>query len=285
VLKESLRLSFSRSDYEAAAQAIRQRISMRPQIGLILGSGLGPLAEAIEDPTIIPYEAIPGWPRSTVHGHKGRLVIGHLEGKPVLAMQGRIHFYEGYSMAQVGFPVRVMQVLGIDTLVVTNAAGGLNPQFQAGDLMLITDHISILAMLGFNPLMGPNDESFGPRFPDFTRAYDPELKDLTLKIARQENIPLQQGVYVCLSGPMFETPADVRMLRAWGADAVGMSTVPEVIAARHGGMRVLGFSSISNLSLDSTEATAATDHEDVLRVVQGIVPRLVHLLRGVLQEL
>lgn len=277
--------AFTREDYEKTADAIREKITTVPKIGMILGSGLGPLADSIEDATVIPYETLPNWPRSTVSGHHGQLVVGTLEGQPVLVMQGRAHFYEGYTMAQVGFPIRVMQVLGIETLVVTNAAGGLNQRFEAGDLMLIVDHINLLGHMGWSPLIGPNDDRFGPRFPIFTQAYDKSLREKVLAVAERENIHLQQGIYICLAGPAFETPADIRMLRTLGADAVGMSTVPEVVTAIHGGMRVLGISSITNMSIDDPDTDRDVSHESVLEIGKTIVPRLITILRGVLQEL
>ncbi len=271
--------------YREAAESVRQRIQTVPSVGLILGSGLGPLVDEIRNAEIIPYQDIPHWPRSTVVGHAGRLVNGDLEGHTVLAMQGRIHFYEGYSMAQVTLPVRVMRLLGIRTLIVTNAAGGLNPDFDAGDVMVIEDHIFPAAMAGFSPLRGPNLGGFGPRFSIHTHSYTPSLRDLARQVAEAQGIPLREGVYVSLSGPAFETPAEVRMLRAWGGDAVGMSTAGEVMVAAHAGMRVLGFSSITNLSLSSTEATDEISHEDVLRLGRQIVPRLASIIRGVLREL
>lgn len=271
--------------YTEAADFVRQRLVQMPAVGLILGSGLGPLVESIGSPIVIPFADIPHWPRSTVSGHAGRLVIGELEGVTVLAMQGRIHFYEGYSMAQVTLPVRVMRLLGIDTLIVTNAAGGLNPNFEAGDLMVIEDHIFPPGMAGFNPLSGPNQDLFGPRFSIHTHSYSPALRKLAHSVAEAHNLSLRQGVYVSLSGPSFETPAEVRMWRMLGGDAVGMSTASEVLVAYHAGMRVLGFSSITNKSLDYTEATDEVSHEEVLRLGQLIVPRLTTVIRGVLAAL
>jgi purine-nucleoside phosphorylase len=276
---------FTREQYQEAADFIGSQTSHRPEVGLILGSGLNPLAEAVEDADVIPYGEIPHFPRPTVEGHVGRLLLGRLSGKTVLIMQGRVHFYEGYSMQQVVYPVRVMQVMGIQTLMVTNAAGGLNPAFRPGDLMLITDHINFLGMAGFNPLYGPNDPSLGPRFPDMSKAYDPNLCDLARDVAREDNIPLQEGIYVGLAGPSFETPADIRFLRLIGADAVGMSTVPEVTVARHGGMRVLGLSSISNVALTEPQPGQETSHDEVLAAGQMIVPRLTALICGVLARL
>jgi len=276
---------YTRQEYEAAAEQIRGQTRYEPRIGLILGSGLNSLAEAIQDAESIPYEQIPNFPQPTVEGHMGRLVLGRLEGLPVIVMQGRVHFYEGYSMPQVVFPVRVMQVMGIETLIVTNAAGGLNPAFRPGDLMLLADHINLIGMTGNNPLFGPNDPTLGPRFPDMSQAYDLELRRLARQVATKNDLPLHEGVYVGLSGPSFETPADIRFLRLIGADAVGMSTVPEVTVARHGGIRVMGVSGISNVAL--TEATPGQEasHEEVLLAGQQIVPRLTTLVRGVLARM
>jgi purine-nucleoside phosphorylase len=276
---------FTKEQFAAAADFIRARCPDEPEVGLILGSGLGPLVEEVEEPTAILYADIPHFPTSGVAGHAGRLVIGKLAGRTVAVMQGRVHYYEGYSMQQVTFPVRVMQLLGVRTLIVTNAAGGLNPRFSAGDLMLITDHLSLLAMAGPNPLRGPNIDEFGPRFPDMSQAYDPDLRRAALRAAAELDIPLQQGVYVCLAGPSFETPADLKFLRAVGADAVGMSTVPEVIVARHGGMRVLGVSGISNVAADLPGAAEELSHEDVLRLGQAMAPKLMALIKGVLRSL
>jgi purine-nucleoside phosphorylase len=277
--------TFTRADYEAAATHIQQRTDLQPEIGMILGSGLGTFADSVENPTHIPYGEIPNWPSGSVKGHAGRLVIGHLEGRAVAVMQGRAHFYEGYSMQALGFPVRVMQMMGIKTLVVTNAAGGLNKDFSAGDLMIIKDHIFLPGMAGQNPLMGHNDDSLGPRFPIMTTPYDRTLRDLAFAVAKQEGLHLQEGVYLSLSGPAFETPAEIRMQRAWGADAVGMSTAPEVQVAVHAGMRVLGISSITNESIDDVDSTQDVSHEEVLEIGEVIVPRLVTLLRGILRDM
>ncbi len=276
---------YSREQYETAADSIRSKIGTEPKIGLILGSGLNPLAEAVRSADIIPYSEIPHFPKPTVEGHAGRLVMGCLEDTQVMIMQGRVHFYEGYPISQVVFPVRVMQVMGVETLIVTNAAGGLNPTFQPGDLMLITDHLNLVGMGGSNPLFGPNDPSLGPRFPDMSQAYDPELSRLAIEVALQHDIPLRQGIYAGLAGPSFETPAEIRFLRLAGADAVGMSTVTEVTVARHGGMRVLGLSGISNVALAEPNADHETSHEEVLAAGQQIVPRLTALIRGVLAEM
>lgn len=268
---------------ERITAIIRSRIVSQPHVGIILGSGLGPLAESIEEAVFIPYRELPTWPVSTVPGHQGRLVIGKLEGQDVIVMQGRAHYYEGYSIAQVGLPVRVMQRLGIHTLVVTNAAGAVNPDYSPGDLMLINDHLNLLGMAGLSPLRGPNLDEFGDRFPDMSRAYNPALRRLAHQACAENSISLHEGVYVCLAGPSFETPADLRFLRMIGADAVGMSTVPEVTVARHGGLRVLGVSGISNKA--NLDGNTTTTHEEVLEAGKVIVPKLATLIRGVLRRL
>ncbi len=280
-----VRESYSLSDYQAAADFILNSTPHRPKIGLVLGSGLGQLADNIEQATIIPYESIPGFPTSTVHGHGGKLVIGILEGKVVLCQQGRSHFYEGYSMTQVTFAVRVMRLIGIEILILTNAAGGVNADFNAGDLMLINDHINFVGMSGANPLIGLNEEFFGPRFPGMSQTYDRALRMLSKQVAAEKGIELREGIYVGLSGPMFETPAEVRMIRILGGDAVGMSTVNEVTVARHAGMRTLAFSSITNEGIDQLDTELDTNHEEVLEVGAIIVPRLTALLRGILEAL
>jgi purine-nucleoside phosphorylase len=281
VWRNNMQLSLELID--RIAQTIRSKITSRPRIGLILGTGLGGVAEKIQNPTVIPYQELPDWPVSTVMGHTGQLVIGDLEGQPVLAMQGRIHYYEGYSMQQVTLPVRVMQQLGIEILIVTNAAGAIHPDFVPGDLMLITDNLNLAGMSGLNPLIGPNLDEFGPRFPDMSQAYDRKLCVLARKVASENNLLLREGVYVGLSGPSFESPADLRFLRIAGADAVGMSTVSEVIVARHGGTRVLGFSGISNKA--NLDGNTVTLHEEVLAAGQLIVPKLDTVIRGVLRLL
>ena len=265
------------------AQTIQSKIPSRPRIGIILGTGLGGVAEKIQNQTVIPYQELPDWPVSTVMGHTGQLVIGDLEGQPVLAMQGRIHYYEGYSMQQVTLPVRVMQRLGTEILIVTNAAGAIHPDFVPGDLMLITDNLNLAGMSGLNPLIGPNLDEFGPRFPDMSQAYDRQLCALARKVASENKLLLREGVYAGLSGPSFESPADLRFLRISGADAVGMSTVSEVIVARHGGTRVLGFSGISNKA--NLDGNTVTLHEEVLASGQLIVPKLDMVIRGVLRLL
>lgn len=270
-------------EIEEAAGVIQSQIGKQPRVGMILGSGLGSLAEVVEVAVVIPYGEIPFWPVATVEGHQGRLVIGSLEGQEVLVMQGRSHFYEGYSMSRIGFPVRVMQQLGLEILVVTNAAGAVNPDFEPGDVMLITDHLNLLGMAGESPLYGPNLERFGPRFPDMGRAYDRELSSFARQAANDNGITLQEGVYVCLAGPSFETPADLRFLKSIGVDAVGMSTVPEVTVARHGGMRALGLSTISNKA--NLDGDTITSHEEVLAAGRIVVPRLTNIVKGVLQRM
>ena len=269
-------------EIDEVVAAVRARIDISPRIGLILGSGLSGFAESVENPVFIPFGDLPHWPVSTVKGHSGRLVVGQLEGQDVFVMQGRIHFYEGYSMSQVTLPIRVMQRLGIEIMVVTNAAGGIADDFEPGDVMLITDHINFPGLVGKSPLHGPNIEELGPRFPDMTQAYDPELLDLARKVAKAENVPLHEGVYMGLSGPSFETPAELRFMKMIGADSVGMSTVPEVAVARHGGIRVLGLSGISNKA--HTEPQFVASHEDVLEAGKQIVPKMETIIRGVLRS-
>lgn len=271
------------AEIDQTAEEVRQRISIKPKVGMILGSGLGSLADSVENPEFIPYEELPNWPVSTVIGHSGRLVVGKLEGQDVLVMQGRTHYYEGYGMDQVTLPVRVMQRLGIEILFVTNAAGAVHPDFEPGDLMLINDHINLLGMSGPNPLRGPNLDVFGPRFPDMSRAYDREFMDYARAVAQDGGFKLNEGVYICLAGPSFETPADLRFLRAIGVDAVGMSTVPEVTIAHHAGMRVMGVSGISNKA--NLDGSTITTHEEVLEAGEVIVPKMVKLMRGVLKQI
>jgi purine-nucleoside phosphorylase len=276
---------YTREQFEEAADHIRGQTQHRPQVGLILGSGLNPLAEAVQAVDLIPYSDIPHFPKPTVEGHVGQLVLGLLEGMPIMVMQGRAHFYEGYPIQQIGFPVRVMQLMEVQTLIVTNAAGGLSSAFRPGDLMLINDHLNLMGVGGLNPLIGPNDPTLGPRFPDMSRVYDPILRRLALEVAQEHDIPLHEGVYAGLSGPSFETPAEIRFLRLIGADAVGMSTVPEAIVARHAGIRVMGVSGISNVALSEPTLDQETSHEEVLAAGQQIVPRLTLLIRGVLARL
>jgi len=278
-----MKTKYTIEDMDRIADEIRSRISVQPEIGLILGSGLGPLSESIEDPTIIPYHDLTGWPISTVEGHAGELVIGNLEGQDVLVMNGRIHYYEGYEMSQVTLPIRVMQRLGIKTLIVTNAAGGINQDFVPGNPMLITDHLNFLGMAGVNPLRGPNLDEFGTRFPDMSQPYNRELAEIARGVAKEQGLTLYEGVYVCLSGPTFETPADLRFLAGAGVDAVGMSTVPEVIVANHGGQRVLGISGITNSS--NLYGEAETTHEEVIETGLVLAPKMMDLIRGVLRAL
>ena len=268
---------------DQAADAVRTRTSYRPRVGLILGSGLNDLADSVQKADIIPYAELPNCPISTVQGHAGRLVIGELDGQVVLVMQGRIHFYEGYGMSQITLPVRVMQRLGLEILIVTNAAGGVNDNFAPGDVMLITDNLNLMGMTGANPLMGPNIDELGPRFPDMSQAYDRELMGIARQVAASENVQLREGVYCGLSGPSFEGPADLRFLHMVGADAVGMSTVPEVIVARHGGMRVLGFSGISNKA--NLDGSTITTHDEVIEAGKTISPKIETIIRGVLRSL
>lgn len=276
-------MDYSQTNYQLAVNVIQSRIQVKPEIGLVLGSGLGGLADTLENAVAIPYSDIPGWPLSTVHGHRGQLVIGYLEGKCVVAQQGRAHFYEGYTMQQVTFPIRVMHYLGAHTVILTNAAGGVNKNYRVGDLMLLNDHINFVGMGGSNPLVGPNDDSLGPRFLGMAQTYDRSLRQNARRVADENNIPLHEGVYCCLAGPNFETPAEIRMLRTIGADAVGMSTVHEVLVARHAGMRVMACSGITNECIDEVDSTQETNHEEVLDAGKILVPRLTALLRGVLK--
>lgn len=273
-------------DYAAAAARVLEHTTHRPTVGLILGSGMGEFAAAIDTPDTLDTHDIPGWPRSTVEGHKGRIMIGQLEGQSVIILQGRVHFYEGYTIQDVIFPVRVMHQLGVKTLIVTNAAGGLNKHWTLGDLMLIQDHINLIGLAGNNPLMGANDPGIGARFPDMTTPYDAGLQAVARIVADREGLALREGVYCCVAGPSYETPAEIRMLRTFGADAVGMSTAPEVVAARHAGMRVMGVSGISNICHDSNDPRLIVSHAEVMDIgVTRIVPALTTLLRGVLRAI
>lgn len=265
-----------------AADYIRPYLSVTPEFGIILGSGLGGFVDAISKPLIIPFSEIPEWPKSTVQGHQGRLVVGRVQGTSVLIMQGRAHYYEGHSMGRIALPVRAMHRLGIRSLVVTNAAGAVNPGYEPGDLMLIKDHIGLICMTGASPLRGPNLDEFGPRFPDMSQPYSNDFRDKVKAIAASEGLLLHEGVYASLSGPSFETPADLRFLRTIGADAVGMSTVPEVITARHAGMAVLGISGISNKA--NLDGTTLTTHEEVLAAGKILVPKLTSLLLEFLKQ-
>jgi len=270
-------------EIDNAANFITSQIPEKPFIALVLGSGLGTLADEVRDSMVIPFEQIPEWPLSTIQGHSGRLVMGRLFGVPAMVMQGRVHYYEGYSMDRVTFPVRVMQRMGVGNLILTNAAGAINPNYSPGDVMLLTDHINLIGMGGLNPLRGPNLNEFGERFPDMSQPYDQDFIATARLVARQQNIKLHEGVYVCLAGPSFESPADLRFLKTIGADAVGMSTVPENIVARHGRMRVLGLSGISNKA--NLDGSTITTHEEVLTAGKVIVPKLTTIIRGVIETL
>jgi len=263
-----------------AVEFIRSKTKFNPQIGIILGTGLGSLAEGIKVETKISYKKIPHSPVSTVESHAGFLIFGELSGKKIVAMQGRFHYYEGYDLKQVTFPVRVMKALDINTLVVSNACGGLNPIYKAGDIMVISDHINLL---GSNPLFGPNDESLGPRFPDMCRCYDPDLIILAENVALNLGIKLQKGVYVAVAGPNLETAAEYRFLRFIGADVVGMSTVPEVIVARHQGMRVLGFSLVTDMGLP--DALKPTNMVEILATAAKSEPLLKKIMTRVIEEM
>ncbi|MFL2099964.1 purine-nucleoside phosphorylase [Desemzia sp. FAM 23989] len=263
---------------EAAAYIKEQGVT-QVDVGLILGSGLGELGEEVEQPVAIPYETIPHFPVSTVVGHAGQLVYGTLGGQMVLAMQGRFHYYEGYSLEEVTFPVRVMKELGIHSVVVTNAAGGVNTSFEPGDLMMITDQINFT---GVNPLYGPNDENLGPRFADMSHAYDAEYQEIVRKVAQEQGIALQEGVYMGFSGPTYETPAEIRMARTFGADAVGMSTVPEVIVANHGGLRVMGVSCITNLAAGMQ---ANLNHEEVVETTTRVKETFKSFVKAILANM
>lgn len=273
----------SLAQIDEIAQTIRKQISIQPLVGIILGTGINDLADSVQQAVHIAYGDLPNFPVSTVFGHVGRFVIGELEGKPVFVMQGRIHYYEGYTMGQITLPVRVMQRLGISSMIVTNAAGGVHPDFIPGDVMLITDQLNLMGMSGLNPLMGPNLDEIGPRFPDMSQPYDREYRELARKIAKEKKITLREGIYAGLSGPSFESPADLRFLRLAGADAVGMSTVPEVIVAKHGNMRVLGLSGISNKA--NLDGSTITTHEEVMEAGKVITPKVEKIIRGVLREL
>jgi purine-nucleoside phosphorylase len=259
---------------------IRKQTDHKAPIGIILGTGLGVLADEIDIHHVIPYENIPHFPVSTVESHSGKLLFGSLGGKDVVAMQGRFHFYEGYDLRQVTFPVRVLKALGIEILIVSNAAGGVNPQYRTGDLVLITDHINFQ---GENPLIGGNDKDLGPRFPDMYNCYDGELRELAERIALDEKIPLQKGVYVSVTGPNLETAAEYRMVRIIGGDLVGMSTVPEVIVARHQGTKVLGFSIVTDMGLPDAHTPCTI--ESVLKAAAEAQPKLTKLVKKTIERM
>ncbi|MEW6724351.1 MAG: purine-nucleoside phosphorylase [Bacillota bacterium] len=264
---------------QEATETILNRVTLRPEICLILGSGLGSLAREVEVESEIPYAEIPGFPRSTVLGHAGRLLVGHLEGRAVAVFQGRFHVYEGYSPQEIAFPTRVMCRLGVRQFILTNAAGGVNPRFRPGDIMLIEDHINLS---GQSPLVGPNDERFGPRFPDMSQVYSPRLRRLAEETAWAEGIQLRHGVYAWLTGPAYETPAEVRYLQAIGADAVGMSTVPEAMVAIHEGREVLGFSCITNLAGGQGEKLS---HDEVIAVATRVGTKMGRLIKSVVRRM
>lgn len=265
---------------EAAAKFILKKTKLRPKIALVLGSGLGAFADEFSKATRIPYSKIPHFPRSTAIGHAGQLVIGSVEGVDVVGMQGRVHLYEGYSAKEVTFPVRVFSRMGVKAVILTNAAGGIKQDFTQGRLVLISDHINLQ---GVNPLTGPNDELCGPRFPDMTRAYDKKFRELAMAEGRIQGINLGEGVYASLVGPCYETPAEIRYLRCIGADLVGMSTVPEVIVARHSGMRVLGISCVTNAAAGILDQPL--DHKDVLETAERIKGQFIGLLRAVIADI
>jgi purine-nucleoside phosphorylase len=274
------RLKMDYSKIQNAAEFLKNKYTGQPKIGLILGSGLGVLADEIEEPVKIPYNEIPDFPVSTVEGHAGQLVFGRLNGIEVVAMQGRFHYYEGYSFDKVTFPVRVMNEMGVEKLIVTNAAGGVNESYSPGDLMLISDHIN---NMGSNPLIGPNDSRMGPRFPDMSEAYSKELRKLARGLAEKLNLKIQEGVYVGNTGPTYETPAEVRMLRTMGGDAVGMSTVPEVIVAQHSGMKVLGISCISNMAAGILDQPL--NHEEVIETTEKVKADFLRYVKAIVKEL
>lgn len=258
---------------------LRDRLGQVPEIGLVLGSGLGVMAEEIEEAQAIPYGEIPHFPVSTVEGHAGELVVGKLEGRRVITMKGRFHYYEGYELEQVTYPIRVMQALGVKKLIVTNAAGGINTDYKAGDLMLIRDHINYTFR---NPLMGPNDKELGERFPDMSEAYSSRLREVAKEVAAMQGLSVREGVYIGLAGPSYETPAEIRALRVLGADAVGMSTVPEVIVARHAGIEVLGISCISNMAAGILPQPLS--HQEVMETTERVKEHFIRLVKGILPK-
>lgn len=265
---------------KGAAEFLRGRIRVFPQIGIILGSGLGKIADVLREPKSFHYSEIPGFPVSTAPGHKGELIFGKLGSRDVVLMNGRFHYYEGYSMQEVTFPIRVMQLLGVKYLFVTNASGGLNPVFDVGKPMIITDHINFM---GDNPLIGPNVDEWGPRFPDMSEPYDKELIKLAKKAAREEKIDIYEGVYVAVAGPNFETPAELKMFRNLGADAVGMSTVPEVIVARHAGIKVLGLSAITDRAVP--EDLKPLSAQEVLEIAEKTGEKMARIILRVITYL
>ncbi|HEV7745299.1 MAG TPA: purine-nucleoside phosphorylase [Pyrinomonadaceae bacterium] len=273
-------LSDSYSRAENAARTIRARATVNAKTAIVLGSGLGGFADEFQDSVSLPYREIPGFVSSTAEGHVGSLVIGKVGAVPVMAMQGRVHSYEGYTLEEVTFPIRTLKLLGINTLILTNAAGGIDVQLSQGSLMVISDHLNLM---GMNPLRGPNDERFGPRFPDLSEVYSRELQELASEEARAVDISVRRGIYAALAGPSYETPAEIHMLRAFGADAVGMSTVPEAIVARHMGMKVLGISCITNMAAGISENPI--NHAEVMETGQKVREKFTQLLRRVIAKL
>jgi purine-nucleoside phosphorylase len=262
---------------ENAARTIRARTAAEARIAIVLGSGLGGFAEEFRDAVKLPYREIPGFVSSTAQGHAGSLIIGKVDDVPVVAMQGRVHYYEGYSLEEVTFPIRTFKLLGIDTLILTNAAGGIDVQLSQGALMVISDHLNLM---GVNPLRGPNDERFGPRFPDLSEVYSRELQEMVIEESRAMGVTVRRGIYAGLAGPSYETPAEIHMLRAAGADAVGMSTVPEAIVARQMGMKVLGISCITNMAAGISESPI--NHEEVMETGQRVRETFTQLLRRII---
>ncbi|XP_048828293.1 purine nucleoside phosphorylase 6 [Brienomyrus brachyistius] len=277
--------SYTYEDYKKTADWLMATIEQKPKVAIICGSGLGGLADLLQNKTVLSYKEIPDFPQSTVHGHAGQLVFGELNGKFCVCMQGRFHFYEGYSCSKVTYPVRVFSLLGVETLIVTNAAGGLNSTFKVGDIMLIKDHINFPGMAGQSPLRGPNEERFGLRFPCMSDAYDQDLLRLAKQTAEKENCVLQEGVYCMVGGPTYETVAECRLLRTLGADAVGMSTVPEVVVARHCRLRVLGLSIITNMVVSDYNCTNHANHEEVLEAIERRAKDLQKLVSNLVSQI
>jgi len=265
---------------EHAARTIRAQVSVEPRVAIVLGSGLGGFADDFADAVAIPYEDIPGFVRSTAQGHAGRLVVGKVDQLPILAMQGRVHYYEGYTLEEVTFPIRTFKLLGVKTIILTNAAGGINVQLSQGALMVISDHMNLM---GTNPLRGPNDERFGPRFPDMSTTYSPALQEIVIEEARAMEVTVRRGIYAALAGPNYETPAEIHMLRNFGADAVGMSTVPEAIVARHMDMEVLGISCITNMAAGISDEPI--NHDEVMETGNRVRSTFTQLLRRVIGRL
>lgn len=268
-----------RARIESAAEYIKEKSKFQPEIGIILGTGLGSLGDYIEKESVIDYADIPEFPVSTVFGHQGKLILGNLEGKKVVAMQGRFHYYEGYTMQEVTMPVRVMKKLGIKLLIVSNACGGLNPDFKAGDIMIMTDHINFM---GTNPLIGPNLDDFGPRFPDMSEVYDKGMVELLEKVAASQGIKVHKGIYGAVSGPNYSTKAELSMMIKLGSDTVGMSTIPEAIVARHCGLKVAGVACITDMSIPETMVPPT--HEEIVKVADSIKPKFVSLVKQFVKE-